>query len=279
MNFLLYGVLSLVLSSAAWAAGGDWIGNGGDLLRCAQSGTAKVEFELLDYYEGRYYRGLQPDLGPQGTSFDDKVKYVLKRLERRNPSRGALYRSWYQTFFNETRFFLEGRIVEIPDTGPVVIPEGCSIQQIAAQLPDEQILPGDHRYTIDLNLWNQISEETRAGLVLHELVYREAITNLQMNSKRVRYFNEYISSSAFASFGDREMLSLVHTVGFRFVDYYGVPLDISRASYYQGGALLSALATGGKWQAEGHELTPLQNRWVTFDEAGKILRVQDMPSL
>jgi hypothetical protein len=268
---------ALLLSPASWAVGGDWVGNGGDLIRCWRPAEHKFDYELLDYYEGRFFRGLQLDLGPNNASFDDKVHYALQRLAKKNPTRAALYGSWYKTFFTDTRFFMDGRILQIPDTGPLVIPEGCTVQQIAAQLPDDQILPGDYRYTIDLDLWNDISEDTRAGLILHELVYREAIGNHQTNSKRVRYFNQYISASAFENFGDAELLGLVRTAGFRSVDYAGIPLDLSYASFYQDGKVQKAYATGGQWRSASGAMVPLAHKWIVFDENGAVLRVEDLP--
>jgi len=271
-------LLSILLPIHSQAAGGDWIGNGGDLLRCWNKEKRAYDYELLDYYEGRTIRRLVPDLGAANLSFHDKVLFVIDRLAKVNPTRGALYRAWYETFFEETNFFIEGEFAAIPDTGPIVVPEGCKIRQFAAQLPDEQILPGDHRYTIDLKLWNEISEETRAGIVLHELVYREAILNSQMNSKRVRYFTQYISSGKIAQFTQLEMLGLVRTVNFRHVDYFGVPVDLGSARFYSSGGIQSAYATGGEWVKPGQAPLPLANRWVSFDEAGRIASVSDSSS-
>jgi hypothetical protein len=75
-----------------------------------------------------------------------------------------------------------------------------------------------------------------------------------------------------------ELLGLVRTVGFRYVDYSGVPLDLSYASFYQDGKVEKAYATGGEWQSADGAKVSLAHKWVVFDENGAIARVEDLPS-
>lgn len=248
-------VLLNILSAAFLSfAGGDWVGNGGNLIECADG-----RLQLLDYYEGNQGRGISVDLG-DGDSFQDHIEVVLTRLEKLSPSRALKYKMWYGNFLIDADFFSDGKFVQIPDTGPIVVPNSCDIRQIAAQRPDSEIMPGDRRYLIDLRLWERISEKDKAGLILHELIYREAIEEKQVTSTRVRYMTQILSSSAVESYNQLQMLELIRMVGLRYTDYGGYEIDLSGTEYYPNGAVQIAWAT-------------TQRAWIEFDQDGNFLRV------
>lgn len=248
-------VLLNILSAAFLSfAGGDWVGNGGNLIECADG-----RLQLLDYYEGIQGRGITVDVG-DGDSFQDHIEIVLARLEKLNPSRALRYRKWYENFLTDAEFFSDGKFVQIPDTGPIVIPSECNIRQIATQRPESQIMPGDRRYLIDLRLWERISEKDKAGLILHELIYREAIEERQVTSTRVRYMTQILSSSTFESYSQQQVLELIRIVGLRYLDYGGYEIDLSGAEYHSNGTVQIA------W-------VKTERTWVEFDQDGKFLRV------
>ncbi|UXR63750.1 hypothetical protein EZJ49_11805 [Bdellovibrio bacteriovorus] len=253
-------VLSIILSSSLTFAGGDWVGNGGNVLECA-SGS---QVQLLDYYEGQQQRHIPVNLG-SGVSYHEKVLFVLSRLEVINPSRADKYKNWFATFDAETQWFSEGKFLPIRDSGAVIIPTDCEIRQIAIQRPQDLIMPGDKRYLVDLRLWNRLSEQDKAGLILHELIYREGIENDQSSSPRVRYFNQILSSVAVASYSSQQLMELVRQVGFSETDYMGVPVNIKHATYHDSGALRGALGIAGAWKNIG-----FRNKWIGFFESGRL---------
>lgn len=250
----------------------DWVGNGGNLIECQNP----YNLMLLDYYEGQHRRNLTIDLGTSD-SVDEKVLFVLNRLEKINPSRAQTYKTWFRVFYKEVEFFQGYKFGPIPDTGPLIIPNNCEITQIGAQRPDNQIMPGDSRYLINETLWKQTNYESRAGLILHELIYREGINAQQTTSTRVRYFNQIISSREFESYDSLKILKLIQTVGFRYVDYYGIPIDLENARYYQSGAVRTAYAKGGEF-IQGQKKMSLKNEWVVFNEDGTIQSIQKRES-
>lgn len=231
IHLLFYSVLSL--------AGGDWVGNGGNVIACGSS------LRLLDYFEAEEQRGIPLDLGPKHMSFQQKVYYVLHRLEDVNPTRAKMYKKWFRTFDQETQWFFVGKFLPIRDSGVVIIPEECEIKQVAMQRPNALIMPGDQRYVIDLRLFEKLSEEDKAGLVLHELIYREAIELGIASSPGVRYFNQVVSSNLMKKFDSRMMLDLVRTAGLKHLDYYGQAVGIEAAQYHENGALKTATVWAG----------------------------------
>lgn len=264
--------ISLFLLSPQSRASTDWVGNGGNLIECQNP----YRLKLLDYYEGQYRRNLTMDLGP-ADSVNEKVLSVLNRLEKINPSRAQIYKMWFREFHKEVEFFQGHKFVPTPDTGTLIIPNNCEIIQIGAQRPDNQIMPGDSRYLISEDLWKRTSSEDRAGLILHELIYREGIGLEQTTSTRVRYFNQIISSREFETYDSIKMLKLIQAVGFRYVDYYGVPIDLEHAGYYPSGAVHRAFATGGEY-IQGQNRISLKSEWVVFNEDGTIQSIQKRES-
>lgn len=83
-------------------------------------------------------------------------------------------------------------MADIPDSGNIVIPKGCTIEQIANQ--SAPLYADDPRYIIDQSLWSLLDNQNRAGLILHEIIYREAIELGHDNSVSTRFLNANMSS-------------------------------------------------------------------------------------
>lgn len=213
MNMLLILVASLLASSSSFA--GSEAGNGGDVVIC--KANANKPIQLLDHYEATDLQGFQLDLGASNLGYMQKVEFVLKKIERLNPSRANLYRKWASEFLADSNF-VNGQLIPIPDVGPGVIPAGCDLVQIAIQQTPE--LPGEKRFLIQKDLWDQLDEAGKAGLVLHELIYREALKKdlPAKNSKLVRYFNGVISSTQIDQMALKTYIELVHLIDLQTAD-------------------------------------------------------------
>jgi len=227
-----------------YAFSGTETGNGGDAIVCYDSNRNIESVRLLDYYEGiRKERIKEIELGSNSgaKSYDQKVHYALNRLEKLNPTRAKLYRKWYTTFFSKEEFKWGDKLVNIADTGVLDFPNNCEVLQIAAQ--EEPMIKGDKRYTIRKSLWNKMDEDHKAGLILHELIYREAknqkvctsimnsggetriCKNFHRKSKRVRYYNSILSSSKMNDMTLDSYIEVVQTALLKYVDINGIPLD------------------------------------------------------
>jgi hypothetical protein len=235
--YVLIAVMA-ILPSLALAMGTE-TGNGGDGLVCYNPNGSIKSVRLLDFYESIKLKRIKKlDLGPDHLDYKQKVHYVLDRVEKINPTRANLYRKWFSTFFSEEEFRWGDKLVNIADTGVLDYPENCEVEQIAAQQEPE--FEGDKRYTIRKKTWKKMDPRHRAGLILHELVYREAkaekvcydagestrCENFHQNSKRVRYFNSFLASAGMNSISQKEYHKLLFKVRLKTADANGFPFNL-----------------------------------------------------
>lgn len=159
--------------------GGDRVGNGGDVVVCGK------RVELLDIYEARI-SGYEIKK-PVGKTYQEMIKSLLQtNLLPIQPKRAAKYLKFLETFENEAQFLPGINLSDVGDAGMVAIPIGCIPDQIAIQLSDDERPAGKKRYTVNLDLWNKLDEFNKMALVLHEIIYREAIEHKSSNSMVVR---------------------------------------------------------------------------------------------
>lgn len=173
---------------------GDDKGNGGDVVVCYDEQKKIKSVQLLDHYEGYKKFGFVIDLG-DGQGPLNKVKFVLDHLSKFDEGRAKRYWQQAQNFESESLFWPGVELVDIPDSQHIAIPKNCKIEQVAIQ--QEPTLPEQKRFTISKDLWDLMDDTNRAGLILHEIIFQEAIELHQTNSIRSRYFNAMISQKNF----------------------------------------------------------------------------------
>ena len=176
-------------------------GNGGDVVVCPDNheDLEGGKISMLDYYETQKKWNLVPNLGGAELTVLEKVELILSRIREMDPLRYKKYHEYVDLFFEESLIEPDLRIPEINDDGVIRLPnDSCSIEQIAAQMEPE--LPGDKRYYIKKELYDQLSRNSKAALILHEVLYRDALQSGHQNSRRVRYFNAYLMSGEVSKF-------------------------------------------------------------------------------
>lgn len=214
--------LILVLSSTAFA--GHEVGNGGGVLYCYPPNVAppallpSPKVELLDLFEAREFRKLTLGLGDVSEDYNIKIDRVLTQLAKIAPYRAQLYRTVYNRFMDESVFVANIDLVYIPDSQYKGLPPNCDLKQAVIQQAPEFF--GDKRYTISLDLWNQLDNNSKAALVLHEVIYNEGIALGQDNSKSVRYLISYLTSSGFSSMSQNYLNQLLLSARFNVIDIY-----------------------------------------------------------
>ena len=172
-------------------AGGNEVGNGGDIFVCANQTQRAI---LVDLYEAQL-DGRKLDFGPNNLSYKEKVLYTLDRWSTISPLRMEQYEKWLSEFENETRFIPGIELPNVPDEGIIAKPQGCELAQIVIQLSDRDLGTAYKRYTVSKDLWDLLDENNRAALVLHELIFREAILANKPVSMRVRFLNGLLLSN------------------------------------------------------------------------------------
>lgn len=200
---LLIAICAAIATSTAFAEGGG-VSGGGNVVACErrqESGgqiTISNHYTLLDYHDAveRYHFNL--DLGP-GKTYLEKINYVLERLAKVDRYRASLYKYFADRFIEEIDFTPSNRRYAT-DSGDIgsgyFLDEGCDIRRVVIQRSDDELMltPGAKKYEISQKIWASFDEETKAGMMLHEISYREAIARGAKNSLAIRRYVGLISS-------------------------------------------------------------------------------------
>ncbi|OFZ47620.1 MAG: hypothetical protein A2381_09615 [Bdellovibrionales bacterium RIFOXYB1_FULL_37_110] len=231
----LSALLALYLTSfCSFAAlDGQGTGNGGDVLVCKNPDSSIQSIILYDFYEAKFRHDITLDLDDNSTSLNDKVTSIINKIKRLNPTRATLYEKWWNEFqLPENTLFTSDTLSDIPDTGEVTYPANCEIVQAAHQ---KKPFSGERRYKIRKDLWDQMDNANKAGLVIHELIYREAKEEnayVHLNSKRVRYLNATFFSNEFNDYTiDKYLYMLAFDVQFSNGEWNSLLTKLLYATY------------------------------------------------
>jgi hypothetical protein len=172
---------------------GNEVGNGGDVVICPSADGLSIA--VLDYFEARKMMPQLP-LDLVGGNAAELIDRALTRLERVDPIRAKRYRDHaIELLSGSDSYFLSGlELRDINDSGYVPLGD-CKIQQAVIQR--EPWHPLDRRFTFDGDLWSRLPVGDQAGLILHEVIYREVLELGQRNSTSVRQLVAWLSSPLF----------------------------------------------------------------------------------
>lgn len=205
----LFGLVLILISSVAMAQ--SRVGNGGGGVLCDE------EIQLLDFYEAPQFDFTIENLG-QGAKVEDYVGSWLQNLSRLNPSRARLYSYYLSTFWNDTRWVgKEDSLGEILDQGVLSLPKKCQYVQIAGQ---QDPTFGKKRYLIVKEYFERLSVQHQAGLVLHEMIWRDMRSQknwIHKQSGSIRFLTALIASEqlktmSYDDFVKRMIAASVETV-------------------------------------------------------------------
>jgi antitoxin component YwqK of YwqJK toxin-antitoxin module len=248
------------------ANGGRTVGNGGDVLKCSLP-LNHFEYIVLDWYEGKEISGLNINLGGPTLSLEDKLNLALKRLVRLSPKRAVRYEQHLLSFFSEVKWLTNGTLIDIPDSDHKTIPNNCQIFQIANQSPP--ILPTEKRYIIDQNLWVNLDDDQKAALILHEVIYREAIEIGHINSISTRVLNELIISTNIDDLSVFEFTKILKDLDFKENAIQGVAIDLDQYEFYPNGNLKTAKVIPHSTFQWNGSIFSLRDK-IDFFEDGKV---------
>lgn len=178
MKFL--GLLFFLTANISYA--GDRVGNGGDIIYC--EGGAGELFFVLEEYEGN----VVPVIGDPNIDYVKKVETLIGRLKKDFPARYAFYTSLFQ-YFQRRVTFLDKRLPEISDEGSPQHHTHCEIVQAAYFKRNSQ---NELVYYLQKNIWQNLTNDQKAILVFHELIYTEAVGLGHSDSRNVRMANRMI---------------------------------------------------------------------------------------
>lgn len=232
-------------------------GNGGDVVVCIADGRIR-SVELLDFYEAKTLRKIQYSLGDKILSVEAKIELALSRLSPFSPVRVQDYLTQTRSFYSEALFLKGVKLDDIPDAGYLALPIGCHIEQIVIQ--KEPRFPGDPRFLVSQDLWDFLDNDSRAGLILHEVIYREAISYGHTDSIATRYFNSLIFGNKIKDLTMQTFLERLLLLPFPRTNLYGMQVMLATCE--------SPL--NGKWKCEKKD-------WPNFYSSGNVESVDQGP--
>lgn len=258
--------------------GGDDAGNGGHGVVCRDGAGNITSIELLDFYEARVLmHGLTPDLGNSSLSVDQKIDHALERISKLDPYRAFVWRLRAHDFLKYTLMVKE-KLPLVNDFGKLTLPPECSVEQIALQKKAE--FPESKVFKVNARLWSLLDRDEQAGLILHEVIYEEAIRLSHKDSVHARYFNENLTANGkLENLTGPEYIEFLRRAGFRpWVN--GVYLDRDQGlSYFPSGNVRSGRVYGKqKARVNGNPLTLWDGWEILFYESGAIHRVHLLDS-
>lgn len=236
-----------ILSLSAATCFADRQGNGGDSVVCYSDQHQITSVEMFDHFEARTRYQTPINMAFAGATFKDKIDFVLKNIGKIEPYREKRLRDELARFWSSSNFAAGVKLPLIPDTGEILLPDNCQFEQLAKQ--QEPQFPTDKFYTIAKDLWDHMTEDGRAGLVLHEIIYRLAIVEERhQNSASSRFFNIAISSESFSNVGISEYLELLKNSNFKLAGTYSYRgIQLTQCSYLDNVGPYCRHSSGGSW--------------------------------
>lgn len=172
----------LVLLSTGSALASNDKGGGGVGVVCPSKVGKDRSVKLLDFVEWS---------GSYSASFPRSADTVAQRIEQVLLHYASFDRLRMERYLTAAANFEQNIewVKELPSTddfGFVKVPEGCHLVQLAQQRRDAE--SGEKRFKIVRQLWNEMSDDDKAGLVLHEVIYQELREIGLRNSIQLRSF-------------------------------------------------------------------------------------------
>lgn len=218
-----------LLGLAVWLAGcgrpaepgavlqGDVIGNGGHVVICRDSENRITSARLLDFYEASVLRDSHYTLGSASLSAIEKVRLALGRLEKIDPVRAKRYLDRANVFLDNLSFAEKVPLSPTNDYGYVQLPSYCKIEQLCIQKPPTA---KNTLYTVNLDYWDRLDTDHKAGLVLHEIVYTDDLDRKLTDSVRTRRLASEIAGHLFGAKSVDEYKAQLKLLG---LDFTGEP--------------------------------------------------------
>jgi hypothetical protein len=153
-----------------------YVGNGGNIVQCTTA-DGKTTYEVLDSFESRLLRK-KPLILNEG---DPKTvaEAAVSELKELSPQRMRLYLQNLASFESESEL-TDAMLTPLEDAKYTAIPKNCRVLQAVIQ--QDFATPENKRYFIQKSNWEKLESTQKAVLMLHEIVYREALSAGQTNS-------------------------------------------------------------------------------------------------
>lgn len=175
---------------------GNVVGNGGNAVVCKEPGTGIFRSaELLDYYEARILRNLSIKMDSERDEVERAAKAV-SRLKHLDANKVEQWTKRIREFKSQASFVSGVTLTSIPDANPVAIPNGCELQQAAIRRA--VVYDGESTFLVNKDIWEKLSDDDKAGLILHEVIYEDHAQIGEKTSNSARFLNATLASDDIA---------------------------------------------------------------------------------
>lgn len=234
----------LVVAIAPLAHAGRIVGNGGDVVVCRNADNSIRSIELLDFYEARVERDQIIQLDPN-KSVEENVAIYMQRLGSYDLYQKNRFQALYQEFNNDARFMPGVELVDIPDSNHISFPVGCKVEQIAIQKNPQY--PGERRYSVNKDLWDKLTTADRAGLIMHEIIYRDTVLLADkleddVDSIPTRFLNSTIAANGLTALRSSEYFRVLSRLNFEYASWREFIVEISYAEFFENGYMNGVMA-------------------------------------
>ncbi len=207
---------ALISTLVTFPAKADKIGNGADAIQCVNN--SNTSFQLLDLYERDNLWNFTEDLTLR--SYADRESILLSRIELLrvfDVCRANLYESWINTFWAESLVIDGVTLTDIQDAGVIFMPQQCQLVQLVVQR--RPLFIEDPRYIISGEVFDALTIEGQAAVILHEVIYREAIARGATTSIDTRALTAMLFSRRLSDLSVQQARDLLASLGFPYQEY------------------------------------------------------------
>ncbi len=223
--------------------GGFSSGGGGNSVVCFNGSGEATEIELLDYYEGiRRDNSAVKGIGMPGDSVEEKIVNAFSTLENEYPRLSVKLKNRALWLHENIQAHLiestDGQLSPVYDMNIPFVPQyneagdECMIVRFAVQYREH--VEGQKKFYFVKELYESelTDDDTRAGIIIHEIIYEEAIKNGAINSDFVRWLTYIIGSKKIGQMSQNEIAGLEYQPGGEFLGNLGVDANPRRTLSY-----------------------------------------------
>lgn len=205
MKFLILFLSLSAFAQTPMSSNGNGVGNGGDVVTCQNVA------ELLDFTETKLMKRFTL-VEATKSSYLTFAKDRLEVLKKVDSKRAAQYLKVLNSIEGRWKLIDNATFRDVPDSFEIAIPDECKIEQIAIQ----QEVEGKTQIHVSKKLWDKLDQMSKAGLVLHEIIYEHFLSLGETNSVKVRRFNSLLFSSELNRMDPKKYQEFVRLLRLKF---------------------------------------------------------------
>ncbi len=172
-------------------------GHGGQALVCRNVDGSVKSIDFLDFFEARVLRNVQIDLGAADLDPTTKARSALLRFSHLDYAMASSADQMASAFNGSTRF-VDSNLTLADDVGAMILDPDCGMEQLFTA--QDAALPFDQPVTVNNRLWPLLTNDQKAGVILHLSLYPTIASWGVKDDSAARYLTELIASHQLDSY-------------------------------------------------------------------------------